>query len=172
MRGALRPIMTMAESERIRLLVVSPASPLPSCSGIAPAIDSTFLWHSSAGVNSESERLCLGSPRRRLPSSLLTTALLLLMLARRATTLFSTLVPSPRTVALASTTVLASALLIAKPSIRTGTLGSFHSSPLQMASKQYPTHLTEQEWRMKLSPEQFRVRRPPTSSSSSTVARS
>ncbi|EGU11270.1 putative Methionine-R-sulfoxide reductase SelR [Rhodotorula toruloides ATCC 204091] len=79
------------------------------------------------------------------------------MLARRATTLFSTLARSPRTAVLASTTVLASALLIANPSIRNN-LGSFHSSSLQMASKQYPTHLTEQEWRMKLSPEQFRVR--------------
>ncbi|BGP09466.1 Peptide methionine sulfoxide reductase B5 [Rhodotorula toruloides] len=80
------------------------------------------------------------------------------MLARRATTLFSTLARSPRTAVLASTTVLASALLIANPSIRAN-LGSFHSFPLQMASKQYPTHLTEQEWRMKLSPEQFRILR-------------
>ncbi|GAA5858921.1 hypothetical protein JCM1840_006619 [Sporobolomyces johnsonii] len=82
------------------------------------------------------------------------------MLSRSSHSLLHTLT-RPCTLACASATAL-SLSYVASPSIRTSpatTLGSFHSSARSMSSQDYPVSKSDSDWRLELSPEQYRVLR-------------
>ncbi|CEQ43106.1 SPOSA6832_05005 [Sporobolomyces salmonicolor] len=81
------------------------------------------------------------------------------MLSRSSHSLLHTLT-RPSTLVCASTTALTLSY-VASPSIRTSlaTLGSFHSSARSMSSQEYPVSKSDADWRLELSPEQYRVLR-------------